>query len=177
MKTSKQLLRYCWALLGGFVALLLIYLYDGAVKLPDWYARGSFRMVFNLSPWDWYFLLETILVVPIVRMLMTSIYSQKSVEFETYKDKALRLHHADVQANHKHHDWSANGVRANPLEFRYSQTQSYKGASDFGFSIFKNLVLNLIVIVSGPIWLIYALVRRTKHTKRDWDERRFDPRI
>lgn len=70
-------------------------------------------MVFGFSWWDWYFLVNLVLILPIVRVFMRHAYRQDSVEFETYKDKALRLHHEDAQANHKNRAWSANGVTAN----------------------------------------------------------------
>lgn len=165
MKTVRHLLNYWWSLLGGLVALLLIYFYDGALQFPDWSTKGSLGLAFNLSAWDWYFLLDMLLILPVVRMLMRQAFSQESVEFETYKDKALRLHHADVSANHKNRDWSPNGVTVNPWEFRYSQTQSYKGVADFSFNIFKNLCLNLVIVIFGPLWLIYALIKRSKHNK------------
>ncbi|KRK68879.1 hypothetical protein FC79_GL002318 [Lentilactobacillus buchneri DSM 20057] len=165
LKIVRHFLNYGWSLLGGLVALLLIYFYDGALQLPEWSTKGSLRLAFNLSAWDWYFLLDMLLILPVVRILMRQAFSQESVEFETYKDKALRLHHADVQANHKNRAWSANGVTVNPWEFRYTQTQSYKGAADFGFNIFKNLCLNLLIVLFGPLWLIYALIKRSRHRK------------
>lgn len=164
MKTVKYFLSYCWSLVAGGIALLLIYFYDGALILPDWYTKGSLRMVFGFSWCDWYFLVNLVLILPIVRVFMRHAYRQDSVEFETYKDKALRLHHEDAQANHKNRAWSANGVTANPWEYQYSQTQSYKSASDFGFNITKNLLLNILTIAFGPILLVYELIknRQTK---------------
>lgn len=165
MQIVRHFLNYGWSLLGGLVALLLIYFYDGALQFPEWSTKGSLRLAFNLSAWDWYFLLDMLLILPVVRILMRQAFSRESVEFETYKDKALRLHHADVQANHKNRAWSANGVTVNSWEFRYTQTQAYKGAADFGFNIFKNLCLNLLIVLFGPLWLIYALIKHSKHRK------------
>lgn len=165
LRVAAYMLKYVWYLLAGGVALLLIYFYDGGLALKYIYATGHSRWTVNLSMLDWYYLFNLCLILPFVRGVMKRAYRKDSVEFETYKDKALRLHHSDAQANHKGRSWSANGVTVNPWEYQYSQTQSYKGAADFSFNVAKNLFLNILIIIFGPLFLVYVVIRKFRQRK------------
>lgn len=146
MKTVKVIIEYLKGILSGSMPLLVVYLYDGALRLSYLYTTinpAKMTVKLNLSPLDWYFFADYVITIPLVRHWYSHIYRDDKVEFETYKDKALKMHHSDIQANHKNRAWSANGVTSNPWEFMYSQTQSYKGVSDSAFNYFKNFVLNL----------------------------------
>ncbi|MCP9369289.1 hypothetical protein [Lentilactobacillus kefiri] len=165
VKPIVSTLKCLWYWLTGGIALLLIYFYDGAISIPEISKTSDYHLVWRLSSLDWYFLVCLIMILPIARAQMKKLYQKDSTEFETYKDKALRLHHSDAQANHKGRSWSANGVTANPWEYQYSQTQSYKGAADFAYTVVKNLILNILIIIFGPIFLIYAIYKKLRHNK------------
>ncbi|EHO48262.1 hypothetical protein [Lentilactobacillus kisonensis] len=173
MKIINVLIEYLKYVLSGIVPLLIVYLYDNGMRISYSYVTTNvshLHITLNLTMIDLYFLMNCLIVIPLVRYSHSHLYRKDKVEFETYKDKALRLHHSDIQSNHKERTWSPNGVTSNPWEFMYSQTQSYKNISDSSFNYFKNLMINLTIILFGPIVLCYFdaqkmifMLRRDKH--------------
>lgn len=141
MKAIRILVKYFYGVISGSFALILVYLYDGGIRLPYFETKSGlaiFQMTFNLGIIDFYFLVNLLLVLPLIRMVSLYSYNKKPIKLETYKDRALKLHHSDAQANHKDRAWSANGVTVNPWEYMNASTQSYEGISDSFFNCVKH---------------------------------------
>lgn len=164
MKRVLLSLKYGYYVISGAIALYLVYLYDGAVRLP-YFESGSgwgiLRMALDFKALDVYFLFNLLVMLPIIRIYFAQVSNDKTAQFETYKDRALRLHHSDAQANHKNRDWSANGVTANPWEYMHASTQSYQGVTDWLFKLAKGFFLNLLLLLFGPLFLGYWLIKKT----------------
>lgn len=157
MSRSRAVRHYLGAVISGGIALMLVYLYDGGIRLPYFESKSGWamlQMTVHLSWLDGYLLVNLLITLPIIRLVYSRVFSKAPVKFETYKDRALKLHHADAQANHRHRKWSANGVTANPWEYTHATTQSYEGLSDSLFNLVKNLFLNGIMLFLGPFFLL-----------------------
>lgn len=168
MKAIRILVKYFYGVISGSFALIPVYLYDGGIRLPYFETKSGlaiFQMTFNLGIIDFYFLVNLLLVLPLIRMVSLYSYNKKPIKLETYKDKALKLHHSDAQANHKDRAWSANGVTVNPWEYMNASTQSYEGISDSFFNCVKHFFVNVLMLLFGPIFLVYFLTKNRKKVK------------
>lgn len=157
MTRSQSVRHYLGAVMSGGIALGWVYLYDGGIRLPYFESKSGWamlQMTVHLSWLDGYLLVNLLITLPIIRLVYSWVFSKAPVKFETYKDRALKLHHADAQANHHNRKWSANGVTTNPWEYTHATTQSYEGLSDSLFNLFKNLLLNGVMLFWGPVFLL-----------------------
>lgn len=169
MKIIKPVIKYCYFVLSGLLAFFLVLLFYGSITFPylvDKSGASALQFQMNYSLVDLYFLFNLLILLPIIRYYLPRLYSSKSVAFETYKDKAMKLHHQDIQNNHKGHSWTPDHVTSNPWEYSASQTQSYGDVSTWGFNIFKNSVINILVILVGILFLIPIIIRRGKQTSK-----------
>ncbi|AQW20689.1 hypothetical protein PL11_001540 [Lentilactobacillus curieae] len=150
MKSAVVLVaRYIFYLVGAVIALGLVMLFQGTLTFEPFKVIVSGSVV--------YFIINTFLI-PIYRILNPKKINPDETRFESYKDRAMNLHHQDRQMQHRNNQWSANGVTANQWEYSWDTTQSYSGLADMGYRWGVGLLINALFILFSPVFIAYLVV-------------------
>jgi len=88
------------------------------------YQNDKDRLVHTFTTWIF---LSWLVCYPGLRQRYRSLYSRNGERFETYKHRALAMHHQDISDNHVKHRWTTKGVVVNPWEYTTGTTQSTDG--------------------------------------------------
>lgn len=108
---------------------------------------------------SWVFL-SWLICYPVLRNKYQSLYSKNSGQFESYKHRALTLHHGDKRNSHVKRRWTTNGVDVNPLEYATRGTQSTDGIFNAILVFAEHLWATFLLILFGPLLAVLVVVMK-----------------
>ncbi len=158
MKRSRWVYRYLGALSRGFLIMVLLLTWDIRMTKTGWYIPVTIFTTWIFLSW--------LVCYPGLRQRYRSLYSRNGERFETYKHRALAMHHQDISDNHVKHRWTTKGVVVNPWEYTTGTTQSTDGILNPVLVFCEHLWATFLLILFGPLLVGYLAV--TKLVRWGW---------
>ena len=152
----KKIGRYAWTLLQGLGIMLLLLTWN-----LQWTAHGWRLPLTWFTAWVG---LSWLLGYPFLRQHFSSLYHQNGSDMESYKNRALRLHQADIASHHTDRRWTSNGVAANPWSYGATATQTTDEILNPIYLFCAHLWATFLLILFGPVLVVGVfLTAAVKH--------------
>jgi len=147
---KKQIGWYLWTLLEGVV--ILDTLLAGALE----HTRTGWKLpITGFTAWV---SLSWLLGYPWLRRKYREMYSKNGEHFESYKHRAMTMHHQDMSDSHVNRRWTTNGVSANPWEYTVGETQSTDEILNPILVFAEHLWATFLLILFGPVLVAWSLL-------------------
>ncbi|QEA31609.1 hypothetical protein [Secundilactobacillus malefermentans] len=148
--------QYFIYLLKGIFIMLILQTWSLQKVNNSWVMPITPVTIWNFLSW--------LLCYPILRKRFAVLFSKDDAGMESYKNKALKLHQQDISNNHKHRQWTSDGVVVNPWAFQYLGTQTTDEIVNPIFVFFEHLWISFLLIILGPIFIVSLMfIKITKY--------------
>jgi len=149
--TNRQIIwRYVLALLKGVFIMLVLLTWSLERTQTGWTIPVTYFTTWIFLSW--------FLCYPALRNKYQSLYSKNGERFETYKHRALTLHHQDKGNSHVNRRWTTKGEVVNPWEYTTGDTQSTDEILNPILIFAEHLWATFLLILFGPLLGVWAVV-------------------
>ncbi|MCT4487899.1 hypothetical protein [Levilactobacillus parabrevis] len=151
--TNWQIIwHYVLALLKGVFIMLVLLTWSLERTQTGWTIPVTYFTAWIFLSW--------LLCYPALRSKYKSLYSKSGEHFETYKHRALTMHHQDKGNSHVNRRWTAKGEIVNPWEYTTGDTQSTDEVLNPVLVFAEHLWATFLLILLGPLLGVWAVVAK-----------------
>ena len=140
----------CYWLTGTW-ALVIIFLYQGWLRLDPWqYVFTPVQLYLGVN---W-------LLLPFFRYRHPGWFIALADDFKSNKTQALENYHRDLAQHATHKKWSVNGTNLNPYEYTSPYTMAYDNSLAWTYSLAKALVVSVFFLVLSPVFYLRGYLKK-----------------